>query len=254
MTQINAFLRRIGLAPGANIEHTISFLGEVQSRCVTTIPYENLDILRGKPISLEAQDVYDKIVTRGRGGYCFELNALLSNMLREMGFEVRDFFARYLRGEAEIPFRRHRIAAVFCEDSWYMMDIGVGQIAPRLPLKLAEGEIQQQGEERYRFERDAELGWILYDWHDGDWRRYISFTEERQYEVDFVPPSFWCEAHPASPFNKSPMIAIKTPGGRKTINDREFKEFVGERVVRIEENITDEQLNELLREEFGIQL
>ena len=250
MTKTEAFLARIGLS-GTPITHTIDFLGAVQTACVLTIPYENLDILAGKPVSLDAEDIYCKIVTKHRGGYCFELNALLHGMLSEMGFAVESRFARYLRGESAIPFRRHRIVVVTLDGAEYMLDIGVGQVAPRLPLKLTEGEIQEQNGETYRFERDTSLGWVLSDLHKGVWRRYISFTCERQYEEDFIPASFWCEKHPDSPFNKDNMIAIKTPTGRKTVDGNVYKEFRGDTCVH--EEIMDETRScEVLAAEFGL--
>ena len=251
MTHTEAFLSRIGLA-GMPVAHTVSFLGTVQTACVLTVPYENLDILRGKPISLEAEDIYRKIVTEHRGGYCFELNALLHAMLAEMGFPVRSRFARYLRGESSIPFRRHRIVTVTVDTGdEYMVDIGVGQVAPRLPLRLREGEIQEQNGETYRFTRDAELGWVLWDLHKGQWRRYISFTEETQVEADFIPASFWCEKHPASPFNKDNMIAIKTPNGRRTVDGNVYKEFVGDECVH-EETMDEPRTAQVLQEIFGL--
>jgi len=249
--KIASFLNRIGL-DGIAVEHTTDFLGKVQEACVLSIPYENLDILNERPISLERDAIYEKIVVQHRGGYCFELNALLHHMLYEMGFEVKSCFARYLRGEENIPFRRHRIVVVRLGEDEYMLDIGVGQIAPRLPLKLVCGEVQEQNGETYRFERDGDLGWVLLDLYKGEWRRYISFTTERQYEVDFEPASFWCEKHPNSPFNKAEMLAIKTPDGRKTLDGRDYKEFKAAELVHIEEGIDDERLAEVLREEFGL--
>ena len=70
MTKAEAFLARIGLS-GTPIAHTVDFLGAVQTACVLTIPYENLDILADKPVSLDGEDIYRKIVTEHRGGYCF---------------------------------------------------------------------------------------------------------------------------------------------------------------------------------------
>ena len=251
MNKIEAFLSRIGLS--GEVRHTPDFLEALQYACVTTIPYENLDILDGKPILLDADTLFEKIVTNRRGGYCFEVNALLHHMLAQMGFAVECLLARYLRGESAIPFRRHRVLTVTCGDDVFFLDIGVGQVAPRHPLKLVEGEVQEQFGETYRFTRDTELGWILWDLHDGAWRRYVSFTDERQYEIDFVPPSFWSEKHPDSPFNKAPMLAIKTRDGRKTIDDHTFKEFAAERLSRIEENVSDGRLLAIFREEFGIE-
>ena len=250
MTKAEAFLARIGLSD-TPITHTVDFLGAVQTACVLTIPYENLDILAGKPVSLDAEDIYRKIVTEHRGGYCFELNALLHRMLAEMGFAVESRFARYLRGESAIPFRRHRIVVVTLDGAEYMLDIGVGQVAPRLPLKLIEGEIQEQNGETYRFDRDESLGWVLSDLHKGEWRQYISFTCERQYEEDFIPASFWCEKHPDSPFNKGNMIAIKTPAGRKTMDGNVYKEFCGDTCIH-EEIMDETRTCEVLAEEFGL--
>lgn len=252
MNQIEGFFRRIGMDPETPVVHTAEFLGRVQSQCVLSLAYENLDILKGKPIDLAPDALYDKIVTRGRGGYCFELNGLLAHMLREMGFAVGERFARYLRGETEIPMRRHRVAIVRLSDTDYLCDIGVGQIAPRLPLQLQPGLVQTQNGETYKFERDPLHGWMLYDLHDGEWRPYICFTDDVQYEVDFVQPSFFCEAHPSSPFNKEPMIAIKTPEGHRTIDGRIYKIFEGETLIHIEENISDDRMNALLANEFKL--
>lgn len=250
MEKTEAFLSRIGMA-GARVTLSLDFLARVQEQFVLSVPYENLDILDGKPISLDADDIYEKIVTRGRGGYCFELNALLHHMLERMGFEVRSCFARFLRGEREIPFRRHRIVVVTLDGADYMMDVGVGQVAPRFPLRLEAGLEQAQNGELYRFARDVSLGWVLSDFHCGEWRRYISFTEEVQYEADFAPTSFWCEKHPESPFNRAPMIAIKTARGRKTVNGTIYKIFEGEICVH-EEELDEARINDILAREFAL--
>ena len=252
MTKIQQFLKRIGLAPETPILLNRAFLGRVQTACVLNIAYENLDILEGKPILLSSEAMFDKIVTRGRGGYCFELNGLLADMLREMGFTVTERFARYLRGEAEIPMRRHRVAIVSLPDGDYLCDIGVGQIAPRLPLKLETGLVQTQNGETYKFDRHPVHGWILSDLHNDAWREYICFTDEESYPVDYVQPSFYCEAHPDSPFNKEPMIAIKTEEGRRTIDGRVYKVFKEDTLIHIEEDISDARMDELLYNEFKL--
>ena len=238
--------------PETAVDMNVDFLGRVQTNCVLNIAYENLDILEGKAIGLTPEALHDKIVTRGRGGYCFELNGLLTHMLREMGFTVTERFARYLRGESAIPMRRHRVTIVSLEDGDYMLDIGVGQIAPRLPLKIEEGLVQEQNGETYKFLRDPHHGWVLWDLHHGVWREYICFNDDKAYDVDFVQPSFFCEAHPESVFNKEPMIAIKTEDGRRTIDGRVYKIFVKEELTHIEEGISDDRMAELLCNEFKL--
>ena len=253
MDKIYAFLSRIGLED-IEIKKDLDFLGRVQYSCVLTIPYENLDILAGIPVSLDKDDIYDKIVTRHRGGYCFELNALLHHMLCDIGFRVKSRFARFLRGESTVPFRRHRIVIVNFDGKDYLMDIGVGQTAPRLPLEICEGLVQVQGSETYRFEKDETLGWVLCDLYKGEWRRYICFNDDPAFEVDFVPASFWCEKHPESPFNKAPMLAIKTEKGRKTVDGSTFKMFEGDELVFISENLPENELKQIYRIHFGLNM
>ena len=253
MIKKEAYFRRIGLPEDTPVSHTKDFLGLVQYHHVISVPYENLDILDHRPISLEPDDLYDKIVLRHRGGYCFELNALLKAFLLELGFEVHSYFARFLRGESTTPVRRHHVLAAKTEDGVYVCDVGIGQTAPRYPLLLKEGLVQRQGAEVYKFEKDEQLGWVLWELHGGEWSRYFSFTEDVALDIDFIQPSFYCENHPASPFNKTVIAAIKTPDGRRSINDRVYKEFRGDEIIYMEENCTDEHLCELFKTYFGIE-
>jgi N-hydroxyarylamine O-acetyltransferase len=252
MNKTAQFLQRISMNPDTSIEHTVDFLGLIQTNCVLNIAYENLDILGGRPLDLKPEALFEKIVLHHRGGYCFEVNGLLAYMLREMGFTVTERFARFLRGESTIPMRRHRVVVVTLEGNDYLLDIGVGQTAPRLPLKITEGEIQTQNGETYRFRRDSVHGWVLCDLYQGAWRDYICFTDDLAYEIDFVQPSFFCEAHPDSIFNKKPMLSIKTIDGRRTIDGDTYKVFYGDTLTHIEEGISEERLNELLHREFKL--
>ncbi len=252
MNKVEKFLKRIGLEPDTTITHTYEFLKLVQYNAVCSVAYENLDILDHKPLLLGADDLFEKIVEKQRGGYCFEVNGLLAWFLRKTGFAVEEHFARYLRNEKTVPMRRHRVLSVLCEGDIYFCDIGIGQTAPRYPLKIETGTVQSQFGEQYKFEKDADLGWVLYDLYEGEWRPFIAFTEEKQYDIDFVQPSFYCETHPDSVFNKVPMLAIKTPDGRKAMDNRTYKVFSGNEMTYIEENVGDERFEELLNKEFRL--
>ena len=94
MEQIRAYFNRLGLPEDLEVTKTYEFLKALQYAHVTTVPYENLDILRGKALSMKWDDLYDKIVTRHMGGYCFELNGALSYLLKSLGFEVENYFGQ----------------------------------------------------------------------------------------------------------------------------------------------------------------
>lgn len=252
MNKIKKFLNRIGLEPDMEITHTYEFLKQIQYHAVCSIAYENLDILEMKPLALDTDSLFEKIVEQGRGGYCFEVNGLLAWFLKEVGFSVKEHFARYLRGEEGIPMRRHRIMTAECADGIFFCDIGIGQTAPRYPLEIVAEKVQTQFGEQYKFEKDEALGWVLFDLYEGKWRRFISFTEETQFPVDFIQPSFYCETHPDSVFNKVPKVAIKTPEGRKSIDNRTYKVFRGTEIIYKEEIADDERFRVILRREFNI--
>ncbi len=248
--RVALYLARIGC--GMEPEPTLDFLKEVHYRHAVSVPYENLDIVLGTPLSLDEDALFDKIVRRRRGGYCFELNGSFGRLLRAIGFPVEERFARFLRGETEIPMHRHRVVLAQADGRTWFCDVGVGQIAPRFPLLLEEGLLQEQCGEQYRFERDPALGWILTETHHGEWRRYLSFSDEAMYDVDFIQPSYWCETHPDSPFRGKISLSIKTDTGRKTLDGRTFKVFEGETLASVEEIGDTARLRNIYEEIFGL--
>ncbi len=251
MEKIKAYFERIGLELPQTLVPDGELLRNLQFAFCTHVPYENLDIMRGIPLSLKDEDLFEKIVTRKQGGFCFELNGSFGWLLRQLGYTVTDCFARYLRGERAIPMRRHRVLKVEAVDGIYLADVGIGEICPREPLKLEEGIVQEQFGENYRFDRDPFLGWVLMDLHHGQWRRFYSFTEEPQLPVDFDAACFWCEKHPDSPFIPQEMFSLKTREGRITLDGSLYKEFTSQGVLAKE--LTPEQMPEAYRR-FGLTL
>ena len=250
--QLSQTFERIGLTYDPDARPTAELLASVQLAMATHVPYENLDILHGVPLSLDYEDLYDKIVVRRRGGYCFELNGFLGEVLRSLGYGVTELMARYLRGESEIPMRRHRVViASDCSGKRWICDAGIGQSAFRLPLLFAEGVESEQFGERYRVTKEPFFGWVISDWHRGTWRRFYSFTEELQLNIDYIMPSFWCEHAPESPFRSEPALSIKTEDGRITVDGDVFRIFHGE--AAFEKVIADEtERRALYKEHFGL--
>ncbi len=248
--QLKEIFKRISLTYIPERTLDFEYICEIQYACQKTIPYENLDIISGRPLSLEYNDLYTKIVLNHRGGYCFELNGFLSEIYRSLGFSVKEYIARYIRGEMGTPIRRHRVLLITLGENRYLCDAGIGQPAFRVPLLIEDGYTSEQYGETYRVTWDEFLGWVISDLHKGEWRRFYSFTEEEQLNIDYVMPSFWCEHSPDSIFNKGTMVAIKNDTGRITLNGNVFKIFDGENVsVR---QVTEDELTDIYAAYFGI--
>ena len=248
---VEHYLSRIGLKE-TGLLPTAQTLETLQVAHLRTVPYENLDILAGKPIVLEKEALYDKIVVRRRGGYCFELNELFGHLLRALGYGVVDSFGRFLRGETEIPMRRHHVLLVTCENGErFVCDVGVGSGSPTRPVPLIEGAELVDGQDIYHLCRDDFLGWVLEEAYKGGWRDVYSFTEERQLPVDFVTTSFYCEKSPDSPFNKAPMVSLRTSEGRRTRDGDEFRIFDASGVHVMTPETSDE-IARLMHEWFDL--
>ena len=147
-----AYLERINYH-GA-LTPTAETLRELQVAHLLAVPFENLSIHSGEPIVLEDQALFEKIVERRRGGFCYELNGLFAALLRSLGFKVEMLSAGVANSEGEFgPDFDHMALLVTLEKRW-LADVGFGD-SFREPLLLDEREIQIQGERAYRIVPDG---------------------------------------------------------------------------------------------------
>jgi len=249
---IEPYLARIGYAGPAN--PTLKTLNALQSLHNERIPYENLDIMNGVPLSLEIPEIYEKVVTRGRGGYCFELNGLFAWLLRRMGYNVTEHFARYLRDEPALPMRRHRVMLVETEGVQYLCDVGIGAFVPTFPLRFEMHAEQPQRRDIYRIVSNEMLGYVVEEQRRGGWLPLISFTLEGQFGArDFLATSWYCESHADSIFRRANMVSMRTPTGRKTLDGQTFKVFDGD-TVAVTEAADNEHFHALLKQYFDIEV
>ena len=77
---------------------TLGVLRELHRLHPRAIPFENLDPLAGRTVSLELPAIVSKLLERRRGGYCFEQNKLFAHVLMQLGFRVTPLIARVLWG------------------------------------------------------------------------------------------------------------------------------------------------------------
>lgn len=250
--QIQQYLRKLQLN---DFEPTVNLatLTKLQDAHLKYIPYENFDCLNGKITSLKRQDMFNKVIMHNRGGICFELNGLYNWLLESLGFEVTSYSARFIDKMETYQLRRHRVMCVTLGEKRYLTDVGVNSESPRVPLEIVDGLIQSDGISQYKFTRSEFWGWLLWQKERGKiWKRLFGFTEEPQIDKDFITPSFWCDAHPDSPFIKSKKLSIFREDCNITIRSNYLKFYLGGRVKYRYKINTGAELKEILWEYFGI--
>lgn len=251
--QIRLYLDRIEYTEDAAA--TLSTLKKLQLNHLKHIPYENLDIINGVPLSLETKDLFHKMILNKRGGYCFELQGLYRQLLVSLGYTLTQYSGRFMNEPKLIQMRRHRILVVDLDNKRYLCDVGVRNESPRQPLELAEGVVQSDGVSSYRFDKDSFYGWVLMQKETGkDWKLVYGFTEEPQIDIDYIMPSFFCEKHPDSTFNKFMKISIFTDCSNITIVGNTYKTYQKAKTTERQNLRTNEEAKKVLVETFGIEV
>ena len=217
---LDAYLRRIrwsgSLAPG------LDTLARLLRAHMQSIPFENLDVLLGRPIRLDLAGVQAKLVGASRGGYCFEHCALFAAALEALGFEPLRHAARvtlYMPHSAA-P-RTHMFLSVPLAEGTFVVDPGFGALAPRVPVPLQAGVLARLDSESHWMGRDGRF-WVLHAQAGAEPVQAWASTLEKECAADFDLSNHYTSTHPASPFVNRILLRALTDDGRVTVANREF--------------------------------
>lgn len=225
----------------------------LQNVHIAKIPYENLSILMKEPISLNGNDLYNKIIVEHRGGYCFEVNGLFTHLLKALGYQVIVYNCRFIYEDQGVQVRRHRIMKVDFKQASYITDVSFRNESPRFPLKFVCDEVQWDGIAEYKFTKNDYYGYVMWQKLDReDWKMIFGFDESPQSETDFFLPNYFCETHPQSPFIDEPHMSICPANEHITIAGRKF--VISKKNIIVEKNTihSGEEFCHLCKKYFGI--
>jgi N-hydroxyarylamine O-acetyltransferase len=245
---VSEYLGRIGVARPASTD--AAALRELHRAHLMAVPFENLSIHLDEPISLADSDLFDKIVTRRRGGFCYELNGTFALLLEALGFDVTRLAARVYGGGGLGPPFDHLALAVSPADGSgpWLADVGFGSHST-YPLLLDRREEQDDPAGRFQIvpAPDDDLD-VLKDSEP----QYRLESRARLLE-DFVPTCWWQQTAPESHFRMNVICSRLTEDGRISIGGRTLIRTSGG--VRTErELVSDDELLAAYREHFGIAL
>jgi N-hydroxyarylamine O-acetyltransferase len=251
---LDAYFVRIGYAgPRAPTRAT---LHAISLHHATSIPFENLDVILGRGISLDPAAIERKLVHDRRGGYCFEQNNLLRLVLRALGYRVTPIGAR-VRWQIPrdiMPARTHLFLRVHLPEGDWLADVGMGSasLTGAVPLEF-DRELPTPHETRRLERADGRMFHQL--WTGDEWIDACEFTLDEMHPIDCEVANWWTSASPASHF-KSQVVAgmALRDGTRKGIRGGEFTHRRGGEVLdKIAIESSDHAL-ELLAEHFGVRL
>ncbi len=218
---LNAYFARIHFT--GHYAPDLNTLRQLHLLHTCAIPFENLDVLLGRRILLDDDSVFEKLVTAGRGGYCYEQNALLRRALLEIGFQVEDLAARVLITRPErIPARTHRLQLVTVAQERWLADVGFGGRTLTAPLRFEQDCEQTTPHGVYRLTR-LEQDYLLSLRQEDEWLPLYRFDLQRQHAVDYEVANHYVATWPESHFRHHLMLCLHdTDGGTITLSNRQL--------------------------------
>ena len=257
LLDLPAYLKRVGYDGG--LAPTGGTLRALHRAHVGSIPFENLEIMLGRPVELSLDAVQAKLVGRPRGGYCFEHNRLFAAVLEKLGYEITALTGRVTLGSAQLRPMTHALLLVRPPDSprdepAWLCDVGFGA-GPLEPLPFVDGEEVVQDGWGFRLVEQSgsgSAGWEMQTRQDG-WVQRHTFSLTEAFRIDFDVLNYFVSTNPRSPFTTRPFTQRFTPDALYILDGTTLS------VTRPDGSaekhaLAPEELPEILARHFGIVL
>ena len=251
---LDGYFARIGYSGSARPDlETLRALTELQP---AALAFEAVDVLLGRQVDLSMRAIQAKLIAGGRGGYCFEQNGLLKQVLRTLGFTVEGLIGRVLwmrPHDAPLMPLTHMALRVTIDGERWLADVGFGSCISGVPLRFdALAAEQPTQHERFRLvRRDA---WTVLEAQLPDgWQPLYMLSPEPALDIDYLAANWYTSTHPASIFRRELRVARTAPGRRTTLlNNRLTVRHTGGRMER--RFLSEHELVDTLVTTFGLRL
>jgi len=220
-------------------------------RCqLFSVPFENLDVQAGKIVSLEPEEIVDKIIRRNRGGYCFEVNGLFAMALQTLGIPYQFVAARPMIYPVRKP-KTHMAIVVKADGEDWLCDLGFGSYGIRAPLRLdlLDAEIEQDFD-TFMLSKANEREYLLQALVEGKWADQFAFDLSPQEWIDFAPANYLSSTHPDAIFVQKLVVVLHNPRGRVSLSGDILKSVIEGRIEK--QTVRPEDKESILRSRFHL--
>ena len=248
---IKAYLDRLNYQ-GAP-DNTLETLRKLHRAHVYAVPFENLNIHNKVWIELDTEQFYDKIVRNKRGGFCYEVNGLLFEVLQQLGFQCHfiscSVFLHPMQQYA--PYFGHVAIIVEDDDDLWLTDVGFGSSFPE-PLKVVCDVLQAQDGIQYQLTQLNDTEILLERSEDGNsFLKMYKFTLTPRKLEEFQEMCIYHQTSSLSPFTQRKICSLAKPNGRITLTSQAL--IITENGQKTETPIaSDEEFREKLAAYFAL--
>ncbi|KZN66064.1 hypothetical protein N473_10875 [Pseudoalteromonas luteoviolacea CPMOR-1] len=243
------------LADLALTEHPLDadFLAQLQSRHVAKHTFNSVSAVLKHPLPLDIEHLFNKLIQKQFGGYCFEHNKLIFHVLKNLGFEVKLLLAKVVYNrDVEVP-RTHRATLVTYQGTQYLLDVGFGPQGAIFPVKLVLDVPQQQGHMTYRISQNKAQEYCFDVLKNGEYFTLYTFDLNHYSEADCELSHFYSHKHPNAAFVNNLVVSKKTLDETHSLRNGEYHHSTASHTDITEiDNI--EQLHQLLTGVFSLNI
>jgi N-hydroxyarylamine O-acetyltransferase len=218
MELLDAYCARIGYTGPRTA--TLDTLRALQQLHPASIPFEAIDVLLDRPVSLAPEAVDAKLIHGGRGGYCFEQNSLFQRALNALGFQVEPLIAqvRWMGGPEVLQRpRTHMVLRVTVDGQPWLCDVGFGGSVLTAPVRFDLDTPQATPHERFRLTpvgNEHLLEVLLGD----DWMPVYMISPAPCRDGDYAMANYYTSTYPQSHFRHDLIVARTTPEARHALS------------------------------------
>ena len=251
---LEAYLARIGYAgPRDATEATLTGL---YARHLAEIRFENFDVFLRGGVAVDLESIQDKIVYRGRGGYCYEQAQLFGAVLERLGFTVDRMLARVGPDGGPARGRTHLTLRVQSGAGVWLADPGFGSSPPGpLSMRRSGGPQEVDGwiYEVAPGEDNGDEVWKLREYQAGEWVTLHRWDQAPTHPIDVLLSNHYTSTHPDSWFASRPILIRRDPDAIRSIIGRSYS-VVRPGHVKERRDLTDAEFAAALTDEFALKL
>lgn len=229
----------------------VDFLNQLQSKHIARYSFNSLAVVLGHDISLEIEAIFNKIVEKKRGGYCFEHNKLVLTVLKEIGFDVRLLMAKVIYNRDIDVARTHRITLLNLQGDDYIVDAGFGHLGARYPVKLELGLEQDQGDAVYRIVKNSQEDYCYQLLKDNEFFTLYTFNYYHYSEAECLPAHFYSHKSPEAAFVNNMVVCRKFYNDILSLRNDNFSRISNEATITTVIS-NPAQLHQILNDEFEL--
>ena len=223
----------------------LDFLNALQSKHIAQYNFNNIAVLLGQELPLDPESLFNKIVKRRRGGYCFEHNKLVFTVLSELNFDVRLLLSKVVYNQDIEVARTHRVTLLTLAGEDYIVDSGFGHLGACFPVKIELGLVQKQGDAQYRINKNENGEYCYQVFKAVDFFTLYTFDFHHYTESDCLLGHFYSHKHPDAAFVNNLVVCRKFLNDIQSLRNNEFH-HVKAGITQTTKIISVMQLHQLL--------